>query len=174
MLDVFASSGGFSTHAAAGGAIEVTSVDISDAALTAARRHVAANSDGTVHRVLCGDAFDILDQLRRDRCVFDVVVIDPPSFAGKAADVPAARRAYRRLTRAGLAVLAPGGSLVQASCSARVSEGQFVDDVRSQLEPWTFEVVETTGHPVDHPVGFAEGRYLKAVFAHRGRRRSAR
>lgn len=174
VLDVFASSGGFSAHAAAGGAIEVTSVDISSAALAAAERHVAANAGRTAHQVLVGDAFEVLDRLRRDRRRFDVVILDPPSFAGKSADVPAARRAYRRLTRAGLDVLAPGGTLVQASCSARVSESRFQEDVQAELTGWSFEHIEQTGHPIDHPVGFPEGGYLKALFARNGRQRTIR
>ncbi len=170
VLDVFSSSGGFSAHAAAGGAVSVTSVDISAAALDVARHHVAVNAPGTDHSVVAGNAFDILNRFHHQRRRFDLVIIDPPSFTSDRRTVPAARRAYGRLTRAGLDVLADGGTLMQASCSARIGEAQFLTDIRARFGDWLFERVETTGQPVDHPVGFPEGGYLKAVFAHRGRR----
>lgn len=170
VLDVFSSSGGFSAHAAAGGATSVTSVDISAGALAAARHHVTLNAPGTDHLVVAGDAFDVLDRLHHQGRRFDLVIIDPPSFTSGKHTVPAARRAHGRLTSAGLDVLADGGTLVQASCSARIGEARFLNDVRARFGDWRFERVETTGHPLDHPVGFPEGGYLKAVFAHQGRR----
>jgi 23S rRNA (cytosine1962-C5)-methyltransferase len=75
--------------------------------------------------------------------------------------------AYQRLTRLGLRVLRPGGLLVQASCSARVGaerfHGAILAAARGEGRP--LEEVERTGHPLDHPVGFPEGAYLKCLFA---------
>ena len=98
------------------------------------------------------------------------MVVDPPSFAQKQADVRAAVSAYRRLTRLASRLVAPDGLLVQASCSSRVSTETFTSTVIDELgatgrEP---EVVALTGHAVDHPVTFREGEYLKAVFVRLG------
>jgi 23S rRNA (cytosine1962-C5)-methyltransferase len=114
-----------------------------------------------------GDAFVELDALSEKGERFDVVVVDPPSFAHKQADVPGALQAYGALTRLALGVVRPGGLLVQASCSSRVSAEAFTATVegaaRSVRRP--LDVVRRTGQPLDHPVGFPEGAYLKAVFA---------
>lgn len=170
VLDVFASTGGFTVHAAAGGARSVTSVDISAAALAAAARNLTDNGLTLAggHAVIVGDAFDVMDELVRSGERFGVIVVDPPSFAPKQADVQRARASYRRLTRAAVELLAPGGTIVQCSCSSRVSEDVFNGDVRAELErsTRTFASIDVTGHPIDHPVTFAEGRYLKAIFAH--------
>ncbi|MGI9609060.1 MAG: class I SAM-dependent rRNA methyltransferase, partial [Acidimicrobiia bacterium] len=93
--------------------------------------------------------------------------VDPPSFAPKQSDVARSLAAYRKLTRAAIEVLGPGGLLVQASCSARVSEEAFHAAIRDELDRSgrTFAPIESFGHPVDHPVTFPEGRYLKAIFA---------
>lgn len=169
VLDVFSSTGGFSVYAAAGGAISVTSVDTSAGAIAAAITNMKANSLEPTHghETIVGDAFSIMNTLEKHGRRFDVVVVDPPSFAPKMSDVDRARASYRRLTRAALAVLKPGGTLVQASCSARITEAMFVDDVTQELgragrRPVSISV---TGHPIDHPVTFTEGRYLKAIFA---------
>jgi 23S rRNA (cytosine1962-C5)-methyltransferase len=97
---------------------------------------------------------------------FDIVILDPPTFASNQAAVPRALAAYARLTRLGLAVTRRGGTLIQASCSSRVTTDDFVDTVISAANSAGAEVVETrrTGHAVDHPIGFEFGGYLKAIF----------
>lgn len=172
VLDVFSCTGGFSVHAGAGGARSVTSVDQSAPALETARRNWERNRTrpavaAATHTTVVGDAFEVLADLSFRRHRYDVVVIDPPSFASSAAQVDRALRSYRRLTALGLGVLADGGMLVQSSCSSRIDEAAFLDAVHAgahdagrSLEEWS-----RTGHAVDHPVSFPEGRYLKTLFA---------
>ena len=92
MLDVFAYAGGFSVHALAGGAKEVTSVDISKQALEMATENALLNKFSGKHITLAGDAFEILEQMRKRRKQFDIVVIDPPSFAKSASGVEVAQK----------------------------------------------------------------------------------
>lgn len=172
VLDVFACTGGFSVHAAAGGASAVHSVDASPHAIAAAIRNVQLNRDLDAvrrcrHTTDVADAFDALDRLGDRGARFGVVVIDPPSFAQKQSDVPAALRAYRRLTRLGVELVERGGVLVQASCSSRVPAAQFFETVTGAIHDSGRQVtgLERTGHPADHPVGFAQGSYLKALYA---------
>ena len=172
VLDVFACTGGFSVHAAAGGAVEVTSVDQSAPALETARRNMAHNAGLALvrtcrHDVVVSDAFASMEHLVRRGRRFDLVVVDPPSFASRQASVPAALHGYGRLAGLAVQLLEPGGTLVQASCSSRVP-GEELDDAvqrgaRSAGRP--IDVFDRTGHPLDHPISFPEGAYLKAVFA---------
>ena len=175
VLDVFCCTGGFSVHAAAGGASTVTSVDRSGPALEATGRNLDHNRarDAVVacrHDAIEGDAFEVLERLAHDGRRYDVVVIDPPSFASRAAQVDRAVTAYGALTRLGVELVAPGGLLVQSSCSSRVDERRFHTTVREAATAGgrTFEEWARTGHAVDHPIGFPEGRYLKTVFARIG------
>lgn len=172
VLDVFASTGGFSVSAAAGGARSVHLVDVSAPALEVARRNLSLNRHiGAVRAcevtTAVGDAVEVLGSLARMPGRFDLVIVDPPSFAHDAAGVPAARRAYTRVVRAALRVVRPGGTLVQASCSSRIGAEEFFDLVRAAAaaERVPFRELRHTGHPLDHPVGFEQGAYLKAVFA---------
>jgi 23S rRNA (cytosine1962-C5)-methyltransferase len=171
VLDVFANTGGFSVSAAAGGATSVHLVDQSAPALEAARRNLEHNHRiGEVRRcavhTTTGDAFQVLANLADKGEQFDIVIIDPPSFASNQAAVPRAIAAYARLTRLGLAVTRRGGTLVQASCSSRVSVDEFAHGVLDAAASAGAEVVETrrTGHAVDHPIGFEFGGYLKAIY----------
>ena len=119
------------------------------------------------HELLAEDAFRALERLGRSRRRFDVVIIDPPAFAKKQAKVKGALSAYGKLTHLGLGVLRPGGTLVQASCSSRVSAESFFATVNSAATQAgrPLREIERTGHPLDHPVSFKEGAYLKCHFA---------
>ena len=176
VLDVFSCTGGFSVHAAAGGATSVTSVDIARHAIDAAIRNMAHNLGdpgvaACVHHTSVGDAFEVMARLADDGRTFGVVVIDPPSFAQKQVNADGALRAYGRLTAAGLRLVEPGGLLVQASCSSRVSADDFFDTVTRAADAQGARLTEVarTTHGVDHPVTFREGAYLKALFARVGR-----
>jgi len=172
VLNVFSYTGGFSLYAARGGARSVTSVDISRPATDAAERNFALNrTDRSVaacrHEGVCQDAFQVLEGYARARRQFDLVILDPPMFAQSSAQVDQALQAYARLTHAGLSVLRPGGILVQASCSNRVSPGDFFRCIHHAADqagrPLT--EIERTGHALDHPVTFPDGDYLKCLFA---------
>jgi 23S rRNA (cytosine1962-C5)-methyltransferase len=98
---------------------------------------------------------------------FDMVIADPPAFAQRRAQVPQALSAYERLTRLSLAVLQPGGTLVQASCSSHVDAETFFETVHrvAARARRPLREIERTGHALDHPVTFREGAYLKCLFA---------
>ncbi|MEI6401545.1 MAG: class I SAM-dependent rRNA methyltransferase [Actinomycetota bacterium] len=172
VLDLFSCNGGFSVHAAAGGATSVHSVDSSPFAIEAARTNMLLNATQPAvaacrYDTTVGEAFGVMERLAAARTRFDIVVIDPPSFASNALAVPKAITAYQRLTTLGLALVERDGLLVQASCSSRVTEPDFARAVHTAAAAagYDLEEVARTGHALDHPIGFPEGGYLKAIFA---------
>jgi 23S rRNA (cytosine1962-C5)-methyltransferase len=172
VLNLFAYTGGFSVYAARGGASAVTSVDISRPALEAAERNFAHNQDHPAiarskHQTIVGDVFEVLTKLKSDGQKFDLVIIDPPSFAKSQAEVKRALHQYRRLTGLGLDILTPGGIIVQASCSSRVPSQDFFAAINqeAQFAGRPLNEIQRTGHALDHPIGFPEGAYLKCLFA---------
>lgn len=176
VLNVFAYTGGFSLYAARGGARSVTSLDVSAPALSAAERNFSRNrSDPAVadarHQVVCGDAFKVMAAMRERGERFDVVVLDPPSFADSKAHLDGALRAYARVARLGLDLLPERGLFVMASCTSRITGDRFRALVADAVveSGRTMRILEQTGHPLDHPIGFPEGAYLKCIFADVGR-----
>lgn len=169
VLDVFASTGGFTVYAAAGGAKAITSIDLSSPTLAVTKRNMAHNNllSSCYLQLLAEDAFAALTRLGQAGKQYDVVIIDPPSFAQKQADVDAAIHAYGRLTKLGLRVLKRGGTLVQASCSSRVSAETFFQTVERSAGGIGRNLTQLTytQHAIDHPITFPEGAYLKCLFA---------
>lgn len=171
-LNVFAYTGGFSVYAARGGAPEVTSIDLSAPALADAERNFSLNTDdrsvaACKHTVLIADAFEALADLHRGGERFALVIVDPPAFAKREAEVENALAAYARLTQMALRVTAPRGRVVLASCSSRVPTDLFFTTVHRAATSMgrPLREIERTGHALDHPVRFPEGAYLKCLFA---------
>jgi 23S rRNA (cytosine1962-C5)-methyltransferase len=169
VLNVFSFTGGFSVYAADGGAASVTDLDISAHALAGAKRNFALNESRPAvaeceHETIKADALEWLGgNSKRD---FDLIVLDPPSFAKRESEKSRAIAAYTRLASLGIRHLRSGGILVACSCSAHVNAGEFFKTMRkaAKASKRNFWELETTTHAPDHPAMFAEADYLKAIY----------
>ena len=172
VLNAFSFSGGFSLYAARGGAKSVTDVDVSAHALAAGGRNFALNE--AIARVAAcprervqADAFEYLAGNARRR--FELIVLDPPSLAKRETERAGAISAYRRLAGLGFQHLGAAGVLVACSCSAHVSAEEFFTAVREAARRLgRVRELGTTRHPPDHPAGFKEAEYLKAIYLEKG------
>ncbi|MUU76957.1 class I SAM-dependent rRNA methyltransferase [Winogradskyella endarachnes] len=166
VLDVFSYAGGFSVHALANDASEVTSLDISKQALDMARANGKLNKYSGQHKTISGDAFEEMKLLIEKGKRYDVVVIDPPSFAKQQSEVDLAKKKYAQLAELGIMLTSKNGMLVLASCSSRVTAQSFFDLNNRVLNAQhrLFEIELKTKHDSDHPVSFAEGAYLKCGY----------
>ena len=166
VLDVFSYAGGFSVHALYNGAKEVTSLDISKQALEIAVKNGNLNNYQGTHKTIAGDAFLEMEKLINNGKTFDVVVIDPPSFAKQASEISLAKKKYAQLATLGAKLTAKRGLLVLASCSSRVVSQSFFDINLETINNVgrTYKTVLTTEHDIDHPITFPEGAYLKCAY----------
>jgi len=114
VLNLFSYTCSFSVAAASGGASRVVSVDLSGRALERGRNNFARNQlDSAAYEFVKGDAIRYVERARRRGEVFDLVVLDPPSFAtGAKRGGFRVARDYGRVASDALAVLAPGGRLL--------------------------------------------------------------
>jgi 23S rRNA (cytosine1962-C5)-methyltransferase len=161
VLNLFAYTGGFSLHAALGGATRITSVDIAPPAIAGLERNLALSGlPAAAHEPVASDAFDFLARAAKQGRRWDLVIADPPSFAPSERARPAALAAYRKLATAALAVTEPTGRFALASCSSHVTEADLLE-LLAGLAPLRLRAA--AGAASDHPVlpGFPEGHYLK-------------
>jgi 23S rRNA (cytosine1962-C5)-methyltransferase len=166
VLDVFSYVGAWGVRALHCGAREVLCVDSSAAALELASSNAERN--GGKLTTVRGDAFDVLEDLAKERARFDVVVIDPPAFAKRKKDLPKALAAYKRLNQLAMQVINDDGILVSCSCSYHVSPADFQDAIAKAARSLDkhLQILEIGGQAPDHPVhpAIPETRYLKAYF----------
>lgn len=172
VLNLFSYSGGFSLYAARAGAAEVYSVDFSKHAIAAACHNFELNSNdrniaSCKHFGITGDAFAVMDEMEKDKKLFDIVVVDPPSFAKSVAEKDTAIKSYARLARSAVKLVRKNGILVFASCSSRISADELFEVVHQAAAAFNRPLDEfsRTSHAVDHPAKFKESNYLKCLYA---------
>jgi 23S rRNA (cytosine1962-C5)-methyltransferase len=163
VLNCFCYTGGFSVYAASI-AESVTSVDISKPAIEGARVNFSLNGyDLNRHEFLALDVFDYLKTLHRGQ--YDVIILDPPSFAKNKDQLGNAIKAYTTINAKALEKLSDFGILVTSSCSTQVDEAAFIQMLKQSAlhNHCGIKVLESRIQPPDHTynLAFPEGRYLK-------------
>ncbi|MGL5830702.1 MAG: class I SAM-dependent rRNA methyltransferase, partial [Candidatus Altimarinota bacterium] len=168
VLNLFSYSGGFSCAALAGGAEEVTSVDVSEQAIKLCEKNVALNFpklSSQNHLAVADDVFEYLEDAEANGEKFDVIIVDPPAFVKSQKSLENGLKAYARLNELAMRVIKPDGVLISSSCSAYLK----TDDFRKTLfqaalrNKYDLLVLDQKVQPIDHPVSlyFPEGEYLK-------------
>jgi len=173
VLNCFAYTGAFSLYALRGGASTVVSADIGKGLDAATAANVALNGlDAARHAFVTSDCFELLNQYVEAGRQFDMVILDPPSFAKSKQNRFAAARAYTRLNALALRCVAPGGILATASCTSQIGPDAFKELLAAAgaSAGKRLQIIHEAGQPLDHPVPahFPEGRYLKFVIGRVG------
>ena len=173
VLDGFCSTGAFGVYALSGGASSVLAVDISGEAVAAASGNAARNGYGNRWDGREGNCFSVLRDLADQGRRFDMVILDPPSFAKSREGREGALRGYRDINRLGLSLLTPGGILATSSCTQLVDVAKWYQALRDAASDARADVhvIAKGGQSPDHPVllGVPETEYLKfAVLRTRG------
>lgn len=175
VLNCFSYTGGFSVYALGAGAKRVVSVDVSEKALELAEENIKLNKlDTKKCEFVCADVRAYLTGLSENdkelgKNDFSVIILDPPAYVKDRHKIKEGLQGYRNINELALKLLPSNGVLVSASCSAHVG----LPDFRYMLSEAagragrTVQILETYTHGIDHPelVAFAEGEYLKCLFA---------
>lgn len=164
VLNCFAYTGGFSVYAALAGAKSVTSVDISGPAIEYARKNFEANRINTKkHQFIKEDVFEWLKNMSAGE--YDLIILDPPSFAKKKEQIKNAIKAYITINSKALEKLPPRGLLVSSSCTTHIDEETFIKILHqsSTHARCRLKLLASAVQPLDHTynLSFPEGRYLK-------------
>ncbi|MCB9077934.1 MAG: class I SAM-dependent rRNA methyltransferase [Anaerolineaceae bacterium] len=166
VLNVFGYTGGFSVYAGLGGAGHVTTVDLAAPALQMAGQNWAINGlPPDNHLTVAADAFEFLAQAARQKKIWDLVIVDPPSFAPTKESVKKAIAAYQNLFASAATVTASDGLLAVASCSSHIDLPTFLTICEEGIAQARRRatLLSVGGQPADHPtpLPFSEFRYLK-------------
>ena len=164
-LDCFAYHGSFALHLAAR-AGSVVALDASAEALARGADNAALNGFTNIEWREA-DAFEALRAWDRARERFDTIALDPPAFAKSRSSVPQALRGYREVNLRAMRLLAPGGSLVTASCSFHVHRAEFLQMLAEAAgdSGRRIELRAVLGQGEDHPelLTVPETGYLKGA-----------
>ncbi|MBQ5874434.1 MAG: class I SAM-dependent rRNA methyltransferase [Alistipes sp.] len=165
VLNTFCYTGGFSVYAAAGGAVEVCSVDASERAVKLADENMRLNFGDTIpHEAVAADAVEYIKQIGNK---YDLIILDPPAFAKHHKVLGNAMQGYKRINARALSQIKSGGILFTFSCSQAVSKELFRTTVFSAaaIAGRKVRILHQLTQPADHPINIyhPEGEYLKGL-----------
>jgi 23S rRNA (cytosine1962-C5)-methyltransferase len=165
VLNCFAYTCGFGVAGMSGGATRVANLDVSRRYLDWGQENYARNSlEAARTDFVFGDVFDWLKRFGRAGQRFDLVILDPPSYATTRQTRFAVERDYANLAALAAPVVAPGGALMACANSRGLSARGLVSQIRRGLGDRPYRLGPVQGAPgVDFPATGTEGTDLKIV-----------
>ncbi|AJH73132.1 S-adenosylmethionine-dependent methyltransferase family protein [Bacillus cereus ATCC 4342] len=169
VLNMFSYTGAFSVFAALGGASKTTSVDLANRSLSKTIEQFSVNEvDYEAQDIIVEDVFLYFKYAAKKKMKFDMVVLDPPSFARSKKYTFSAARDYKNLLKETIAITENNGIIVASTnCSAfdmKKFKG-FIDTAFKEMNG-KYKILEEHSLPEDFRTidQFKEGDYLKVVF----------
>ncbi|MGR4026806.1 class I SAM-dependent rRNA methyltransferase, partial [Bacillus sp. ZZQ-131] len=120
VLNMFSYTGAFSVFAALGGASKTTSVDLANRSLSKTIEQFSVNEiDYEAQDIIVEDVFLYFKYAAKKNMKFDMVVLDPPSFARSKKYTFSAAKDYKNLLKETIAITENNGIIVASTnCSA--------------------------------------------------------
>lgn len=154
VLNTFSYTGAFSIAAAMGGAIQTTSVDVANRSLEKTREQFETNGlNPDDHLIHVMDVFDYIRYAIRKELAFDLIVVDPPSFARTKKRTFSVTKDYSDMVADLLDIAAPKGTLILSSNAANYKRKSFLQDIDKAFKKKgrAYRLVEEFGLPEDFP-----------------------
>ncbi len=167
VLNMFSYTGGFSINAGIGGAKTVTSVDISKPASKNAELNWELNNLPAVHDSVCENCFDFIDESMNQGKKWDMVIVDPPSFAPSKKSLEKAINSYQKIFTESLRLCEKEGYFGASSCSSHITHEMFLEICQNSISKARKKarILFIGGQGIDHPypAALTEMRYLKFI-----------
>jgi len=165
VLDLFSNVGGFSLYAKSKGASLTKAVDISEEAIK--QIDINAKLNNTQIQAIKADAFDFLREERKNKNIYNMIIIDPPAFAKSKNQKEGALRGFKDLILNSLKILQQNGYIAVFSCSHHIDLEDLKNTALSaSVDTKTkIEILEHLFQDIDHPfiLNIPNSLYLKGL-----------
>ncbi len=169
VLNTFSYTGAFSVFAALGGAEKTTSVDLANRSRHKTKEQFEINDvnpDG--QDIIVEDVFNYFKYAVKKKLLFDMVILDPPSFAKSKKFIFSASKDYTDLLKQTIAITKEQGIIVASTNCSNFNMQRFKDMIHQAFRETNaqYKIVEEFTLPYDFRINqnFSEGNYLKVVF----------
>ena len=166
LLNMFSYTAAFSVAAAMGGASHTTSVDLAKRSRELSQAHFQANGISTDdHRFIVMDVFEYFKYAKRKGLTYDVIVLDPPSFARNKKQTFSVAKDYHKLISQSLEILNPGGIIIASTNAANVSRQKFTEQIDKGFAGRNYQILNKYGLPADFAYNKKDesSNYLKVI-----------
>ena len=166
LLNMFSYTAAFSVAAAMGGASQTTSVDLAKRSRELSQAHFQANGISTDdHRFVVMDVFEYFKYAKRKGLTYDVIVLDPPSFARNKKQTFSVTKDYHKLISQSLEILNPRGIIIASTNAANVSRQKFTEQIDKGFAGRSYQILNKYGLPADFAYNKKDesSNYLKVI-----------
>ena len=166
LLNMFSYTAAFSVAAAMGGASQTTSVDLAKRSRELSQAHFQANGISTDdHRFIIMDVFEYFKYAKRKGLTYDVIVLDPPSFARNKKQTFSVAKDYHKLISQSLEILNPEGIIIASTNAANVSRQKFTEQIDKGFAGRSYQILNKYGLPADFAYNKKDesSNYLKVI-----------
>ena len=166
LLNMFSYTAAFSVAAAMGGASQTTSVDLAKRSRELSQAHFQANGISTDdHRFIVMDVFEYFKYAKRKALTYDVIVLDPPSFARNKKQTFSVAKDYHKLISQSLEILNPGGIIIASTNAANISRQKFIEQIDKGFAGRSYQILNKYGLPADFAYNKKDesSNYLKVI-----------
>ena len=166
LLNMFSYTAAFSVAAAMGGASQTTSVDLAKRSRELSQAHFQANGISTDdHRFIVMDVFEYFKSAKRKGLTYDVIVLDPPSFARNKKQTFSVAKDYHKLISQSLEILNQGGIIIASTNAANVSRQKFTEQIDKGFAGRSYQILNKYGLPADFAYNKKDesSNYLKVI-----------
>ena len=166
LLNMFSYTAAFSVAAAMGGASQTTSVDLAKRSRELSQAHFQANGISTDdHRFIVMDVFEYFKYAKRKGLTYDVIVLDPPSFARNKKQTFSVAKDYHKLISQSLEILNPRGIIIASTNAANVSRQKFTEQIDKGFAGRSYQILNKYGLPADFAYNKKDesSNYLKVI-----------
>ncbi|KHF38141.1 class I SAM-dependent rRNA methyltransferase [Halalkalibacter okhensis] len=169
VLNTFSYTGAFSVAAALGGAVKTTSVDLAKRSLPKTIEQFSVNEiDYEAQDMIVMDVFNYFKFAKKKGKSFDLVILDPPSFARSKKHTFSAAKDYTGLLQEAIAITEKNGVIIASTNCSTFSMEKFHTFIEEAFkkEKTKYQILEEYTLPEDFRTtkSFREGNYLKVVF----------
>lgn len=169
VLNMFSYTGAFSVASAMGGSGITTSVDLAKRSLPKTKEQFEVNHlDSEAQKIVVMDVFDYFKYALRKQFTYDVIILDPPSFARNKKKVFSVAKNYGELVKDSVAILKDQGLLIASTNAANITIEKYKKMITQALDETKVSYVfkEMYQLPADFKWNktFKEGNYLKVFF----------
>jgi 23S rRNA (cytosine1962-C5)-methyltransferase len=169
VLNTFSYTGAFSVAAALGGASKTTSVDLANRSKSKTIEMFSVNSiDYEAQDIIVEDVFNYFKYAVRKQLKFEMVILDPPSFARSKKHTFSARKDYPELLAQAIQITEKNGIIVASSNCSTFNMKKFKDFIKKAFQQTggSYKILEEFTLPEDFRTikEFKEGDYLKVAF----------
>lgn len=175
VLNTFSYTGAFSVYASLGGATKTTSVDLANRSLPKTIEQFEINNiDIQKQDIIVQDVFSYFKYAIKKNISFDLVVVDPPSFARSKKMVFSVPKDYVKLLKEIIQITSKDGVIVASTNYSKLNMRVFKHMIEQAFQElnYKYQIEETFSLPKDFKIldEKMQENYLKVVFIKKGQK----